>query len=59
MSDVDVHNNENSPLFSVIEPEKAKKVFKSKLKRSEKRASNGLMLLYKHYPRNWMIVGRT
>ena len=39
MSDVDDHNNENSPLFSVIEPEEAKKVFKSKLKRSEKRAS--------------------
>ena len=37
MSDVDDHNNENSPLFSVIEPEEAKKVFKSKLKRSEKR----------------------
>ena len=36
MSDVDDHN-ENSPLFSVIEPEEAKKVFKSKLKRSEKR----------------------
>ena len=39
MDGSDVHVCENLPLFSSIVPEKAEKVLKSKLKRSEKRAS--------------------